>query len=116
MKTKPVITFRNIAKTEAVEKLIQEKIKKIDELCDTITNCRVIVEKPQKHQRNGRPFQVRIEMTVPPNQDIIINRDANRGQKNTTIAAEIRNAFQAAQRQLKRTKAKQLTIVKKEVY
>lgn len=51
--------------SEVVEAHIRDAAEKLDEFCDEIMGCRVLVEVPHKHHRKGKPYHVRIDVTVP---------------------------------------------------
>lgn len=95
------ITYRGILKTEEVENIIKEKVKKLEKICDYISSCRVVVEKPQKHQKSGSPYRVRINLTVPPGHELVVRRETGHGELHEDLGTEIREAFNVAQRQLK---------------
>ncbi len=95
------ITFRDVEKTAEVEELIRQKAAKLDKVSDHISSCRVIVEKLQKHQQNSQPYRVRIDMTIPPGHELVVSRDASKSDLHQDLGAEIRWAFNAAERQLK---------------
>jgi len=106
------ITFRDVQKTDEMDDLIREKSAKLDRICDHLSSCRVVVEKPQKNQSSGQPYRVRIDLTIPPGHEIVVNRDPNKGNLHLDLAAEIRWAFDAAGRQLKELMEKQRRDVK----
>lgn len=88
------ITVRDIENSEALETHIREKAKKLDEFFDHIISCRVVVEMPHKHHHQGKEFNVRISVGVP-GREIVVNRD-----KDEDVYVALRNAFDAAKRQL----------------
>ena len=59
------VSFRKVRNTPAIEDLIGVQTAKLDRVCDHIVGCKIAVEKPQKHQRSGNPFRIRICVTVP---------------------------------------------------
>lgn len=94
------ITFRGVQKTDGLESLIREKASKLDKLSDSLISCHVAVEKPQKHQRSGNPFRVRINLRVPPGQEIVVKRESSGGELHDSVTKVIRDAFEAAHRKL----------------
>jgi cold shock CspA family protein len=106
------ISFRGVEKTEAIENLINQKVDRLERICDYITSCRVVVESLQEHQRSGRPFQLRIFLTLPPGHDIVVKREESQGHVNEDLPMLVRDAFQAAERQLKELVEKQRGQVK----
>jgi cold shock CspA family protein len=95
------ISYRDVQKIDAIENLIKEKTEKLEKLCNYITSCRVAVEKPQKHQRSGSSYRVRIDLTVPPGHELVVRREAGQGNVHEDLTTVIRDAFDAVQRQLK---------------
>lgn len=106
------ITFRNVQKSRAIEDLIRKQAAKLDHVCDHVMSCRVAVEKPQEHQKSGNPFRVRIDVTVPPEHELVVVRDAGEGDPHAQLATVIRDAFGAMRRQLKKLVEKQRGYVK----
>ncbi|MEJ2053650.1 MAG: HPF/RaiA family ribosome-associated protein [Calditrichaceae bacterium] len=107
------ISYRNVEKTTQIEKLIHEKVERLEKICDTVMSCRVAVEKTQKHMQSGNPYRVRIEVTVPPGHTIISKREPGEGDMHHDIPAVLRDTFKAAERQLKDNSEKQHGDVKK---
>jgi cold shock CspA family protein len=95
------IAYRGIEKSDEIEALIREKTEKLEKICGYISSCRIAVEKPQKHQKSGNPYRVRIDVTVPPGHEIVARREPSHGNVHTDLPAEIREAFDAVRRQLK---------------
>ncbi len=107
------ITFRNVDKTDEVDALIRRKAAKLDEICDYLISCRVAVEKVQRHQSSGQPYRVRLDIKMPPGHEIVVNRDPARANLHLDLEAEIRWAFDTAERQIKELMEKQRHDVKK---
>ena len=99
MKLPLQITFRNMEPSEAVEARIREKAEKLDRFCDQIMSCRVVFEAHHQHQHQGNLFHVRIDITVP-DKEIVISREPGRHQAHEDAYVAIRDAFDAARRQL----------------
>jgi ribosomal subunit interface protein len=98
MKLPLEIVFRNVSRTDEIEERIRNKAGKLDRFFDRITGCRVVVEAPHKSHQKGNNYHVRIELTVPGG-ELVVNRDPQTpAHEDLNIA--LRDAFQAAQRQL----------------
>ncbi|MGI6457534.1 MAG: HPF/RaiA family ribosome-associated protein [bacterium] len=106
------IHYRNVVKTPEIENLIREKAEKLERVCDHIISCRVAVEKPQEFQKSGNPYRVRLDIRVPPEHEIIINRDYNNEEMHLPVETVIRNAFRVAWRRLEDLVQKQQGVVK----
>lgn len=58
-------TFKNMPHSETLTELVATEAAKLERFYGRITRCRVLVEKPHRHHRNGAPYHVRIELDVP---------------------------------------------------
>ena len=94
MQTPLQITIRDIEHSDALDAHIQEKVQKLDEFFSRITSCRVVVEMPHKHHKQGKQFNVRIDIDVPGS-EIVINHDHS-----GDVYVALRDAFNAANRKL----------------
>ncbi|MGF1478073.1 MAG: HPF/RaiA family ribosome-associated protein [Cyanophyceae cyanobacterium] len=94
------ISYQNVEKTEAIDSLIHEKISKLEQFCDHITSCRVAVEKAHDHPSSGSPFRVRLDITIPPGHELAVNRNPGEGNQYDSLPTVIRDAFEAARRQV----------------
>ena len=94
MQTPLQITIRNVEPSEALATRIRDKTQKLEQFFDHITSCRVVVESPQKHHQ-GKQFNVCIDIGVPGN-EFVVNRDHH-----DDVYVALRDAFEAAKRQLK---------------
>lgn len=107
------ISYRGVEKVDEIDSLVRRKAEKLDRICNYISSCRVMIEKAQKHQRSAQPYKVRIDLKIPPAHELVINRDPARGDLHLDLAAEVRWAFDAAERRLKELMEKQRRDVKK---
>jgi ribosomal subunit interface protein len=89
------ITLRDIPHSDAVEARIREKIEKLDRFHERVMSCRVTVESPQQRKHQGKLYSVHIDMKVPGGGELVVNR-----MQNEDIYVGIRDAFNAAARQL----------------
>ncbi len=101
------ISMRDIPRSEAIESHIREKVDKLEQFYDRMTSCRVTLEMPHKHKHQGKLMNVRIDITLPQG-EINVNRHAN---EDAYVA--IRDAFDAARRQLEDYARKQRGKVKR---
>jgi len=106
------IAFKNVEKSEAIENLIREKVSKLERLHDNIISCRIAVERPQKKQQSGNPYRVRIMLRIPPGRELVVTRDPMDNELHDPLDIVVRDAFEAAWRQLKRQVEQQQDEVK----
>jgi ribosome-associated translation inhibitor RaiA/cold shock CspA family protein len=88
------ITARNFDLSKVTREEIHKRAEKLDTYYDQIMHCRVVVEVPHRHHREGLLYNVRIDMTVP-GAELVIKREPNED-----LDVAIRDAFDAARRQL----------------
>jgi len=93
------ITFRNMDPSEAVEAKVRERAEKLDRFADQLMSCRVIIEAPHRHQHKGGLYHVRIDMTVP-GKELVVSRAPGDNQAHQDVYVAVRDAFDAARRQL----------------
>lgn len=93
------ITFRNVARSDAVEAKIRERAAKLDTYYDRITGCHVTVEAPHRHHHQGKLFQVGIDLILPGT-EIVVNRAPQEDHAHEDVFVAVRDAFDAARRQL----------------
>ena len=65
MKLPLQIRFLGMEPSEALESAARKKADKLDQLCPSIMSCHVNIEQTHKHQHQGRPFAVRLDVRVP---------------------------------------------------
>lgn len=101
MKVPLEVTYRDVDKTVALETLVNEKMAKLERLCDYIGSCQIAIEKINDRPKAGSPYRVRIDITVPPGHEIVADSHPNEGTQYVEVDTVIRDAFSMAERQLK---------------
>ncbi|MBE9169149.1 HPF/RaiA family ribosome-associated protein [Pleurocapsales cyanobacterium LEGE 06147] len=112
MKVPAEISYREVEKTEALDSLIHEKLAKLEKFCDHISSCHVAIEKIHDRPKTGSPYRVRLDITVPPGHEIAAVSNPDEGNQYEPLEAVIRDAFEAARRQLVKLNEKQHDRVK----
>jgi ribosomal subunit interface protein len=93
------ITFRNLPPSDAVTARIHERIAELERFDSRIIGCRVLVEARHRRQRKGRLYRVAIELVVPGG-EVVVSRDPDQAHEHEDVYVAIRDAFNAAARQL----------------
>lgn len=93
------ISFRNMDASPAVEAVVREKAAKLDRFFDRIVSCHVTVEAPHRHHHKGKLYNVRIDIGVS-GKDVHVNQEGPQNHAHEDIYVAIRDAFDAAVRQL----------------
>lgn len=99
MPTNLQIHFKNLDRSDAVEADVRRHAENLATFCGKIMSCRVVVERPHRHQRQGRLFHVRIDLTLPGH-ELIVNRSAEEARQHEDVHVAIRDAFDAIRRQV----------------
>lgn len=90
------ITLRNLAHSDVVSELIRRRADWLQHYHPHLMHCRVVLELAERHQHQGRQFIARIGLKVP-GADIVVDH-----QQNEDVLVALRDAFDAARRQLER--------------
>jgi len=106
MKLPLQITARNIVLTEAIEAVVRKKARKLERFYDGIMSCRVVVEAPHRHHNKGVLYNASIDITIPGS-EVVVKREPRED-----LYVAIRDAFEAARRQLQNISRKQRNDVK----
>ncbi len=94
------VTFRSTPRSGAVEAHIREQADKLDMFYDRIMGCRVVVAAPHRRHHKGKLYHVRVDMSVPGG-ELVVNREPSKDGAHEDVYVAIRDAFVAAERQLK---------------
>ncbi len=95
MNIPPQINVRGVDNAAEVEGKIRERVLRLERYSDEIQRCQVWVQAPHGHHRQGRLCDVRIRITVP-NEELVVENQP----RDDDVQVAIRNAFDAARRQL----------------
>ena len=102
------LTFRDVAHEQALDALIRQHVDRLQRFCDHIDSCRVAVERPHRHQGSGDDFRVRIDVRVAAGREIVADQHSTEA----PLQQVVREAFHAAERQLKKLQEQQRGFVK----
>ncbi|PZO61290.1 MAG: ribosome-associated protein [Phormidesmis priestleyi] len=101
MRISPIISYRDVPKTDALESLITQKIEKLEQYYDQISSCRVAIEKTHVHPGSGSSYRVRLDITVPENREVVVDKSPDEGVQYPPLETVIGDAFDVANRQLR---------------
>jgi len=93
------ISFHGMEPSPAIEARIREKAAKLERFYDRIIGCRVTIEAPHRHHRHGKLYNVRIDLSVP-GKDVFVGHSGPLNHAHEDVYVAIRDAFNAAGRQL----------------
>lgn len=89
------ITFLNVPQSDAIEAEIRKRAEKLDRFSADVMHCEVTIDTAGKHKKQGRSYEVRIDLTVPGTEIAVshVHRHEN-------VFVVVRDAFDAATRKL----------------
>ncbi len=104
------IAFHNLQSSPAIEAELRKHVDKLEHRFGRLTGCRVSVEKLHSQHRTGNLLEVHITLSVPGHgRDLVVSKPPQRVQErfaNPDIHVSIREAFDAAERQLEAFKGR----------
>jgi ribosome-associated translation inhibitor RaiA len=93
------ITFHAVPHSDAVEAEIRARAAELEHFYDHIIGCRVVVDAPHERHHQGMLYSVRVDLHVPEG-EIVVGRERRFDHAHEDVYVAIRDAFDAAVRQL----------------
>ncbi len=93
------IRFHHVDRSEALEAAIQKRAEKLEAFGEHIVSCRVTVDAPHKHHRQGNLYTVTVDVRLPGG-EVVASRDSGMDHGHEDAFVAVRDAFKAAQRQV----------------
>src|SRR6202023_3302555 len=93
------ITFQNSEPSEAIRSEVEKQAKRLEKFHDRITSCHVTVIAPTMKRRHGDLFKIDICVAMP--QHILVSKAHGDAPEHEHVMVAIKDAFAAAQRQIK---------------
>ena len=94
------VVFHNIDQTEALVDAVQKRVEKLERFCDHIITGRVVLDAPHNNHHKGKVYKVGLEFHTPT-VEVRVNQDQHDNHAHEDLYVAIRDAFNAAERQLK---------------
>jgi ribosome-associated translation inhibitor RaiA/cold shock CspA family protein len=96
------IGFHNMDPSPKIEQEIRQRVEKLERRYSNLIGCRVTVEALHNQHRTGNLHEVHITLSVP-GRDLVVSREPHRAKDRYArpdIQTSLRDAFEAAARQL----------------
>jgi cold shock CspA family protein len=94
------VTFRNTVADPEIEAVVRREAAKLERYHRPIIGCRVAIERPQRFQRQGSVYRVRLFITAGTRRPIVVSRDPRDSDMHDDLRTIVLGAFKAARRQL----------------
>jgi len=99
MNTPLQISFHNLPHSGVIERAIQEAASRLEGIHDRIMSCRVIVDQPHRHHKEGNPFQIRIDLKMP-GAELVVKRQPPESLAYGDLSTVIQEAFDEMEHQI----------------
>ena len=99
MKLPVQIAFHNMPHDAGIESAIRANAEWLDNYYDRIMSCRVVVDHPHLHHKEGNLYQIRIDLKVPEG-ELAVKREPSLHVDYKDLDSMIRDAFDEVRRQL----------------
>lgn len=106
------VTFKNLSHSNAIEAEVRERAEKLDRFHPHIISCRVVIEAQRgRTSAAGQVYHVRVELSVP-NAVLAVHEEKQQRRFHEDIYVAVREAFDAARRELEDVARRQRWYVK----
>jgi cold shock CspA family protein len=102
-------------RVDELRPLIDRLVRRLDHHSKSIIACRVALDRNRRQQRSGSPYRVRVEITLAPDLDLVVDRDGVHGHLDETVEYALRQAFHTMERKLEFASQKRRGDVKRHV-
>lgn len=106
------LTYDGIPRSGWVDDYVEDRVSRLEHICDDLIACRVVIERAQHHKNKGNPYRARVEITLPPKKDLVGDKQGTVEDPHVQLRPIIRKAFEAVEKQLKKEMARRRGDVK----
>jgi cold shock CspA family protein len=94
------IAFQHCEPSEEIRSEITRQVKRLEKFSHRITSCHVVIAAPQTRHRGGDLFKIDVRIAMPERKDVIVGRTHGDAPEHEHALVAIRDAFDAAVRQI----------------
>lgn len=94
------VVFHNIDQSDAIMDAVNKRISKLERYCDQIITGRVVLDSPHNNHHKGKVYSVGLEIHTSQ-KEVRVNQEQHDNHAHEDLYVAIRDAFNAAERQLK---------------
>lgn len=100
METPAKIDFQGTTLSAHVQQSVVAHIAALEKRFGRITACRIAVDGPSAHHRNGGQYEVAVHLALPDGREVNIDRTATADERFADPAFAVNDAFKRARRRL----------------
>lgn len=94
------IVFHNIDQSDALTDSVNKRVEKLRRYNGDIISGRVVLDSPHNNHHKGKVYSVTLELHTP-NKEVVVTQEQHDNHAHEDLYVAIRDAFNAAERQLK---------------
>lgn len=94
------IVFHNIDQSDALTDSVNKRVEKLRRYNGDIIGGRVVLDSPHNNHHKGKVYSVTLELHTP-NKEVVVTQEQHDNHAHEDLYVAIRDAFNAAERQLK---------------
>lgn len=99
METPIQVTFRNMDRSSALEDRAKELARRLEQHCDHLMSCRVVIEAPHRRHNKGKLYRVAVDVRVP-GRELVVKEKPEHNHAHEDPYVALRDAFNAMTRRL----------------
>jgi ribosome-associated translation inhibitor RaiA len=103
MQREPVITWRNVQRSEAVQAIFRKRIEAVEKICPNAVGLRITLDAPQKPRHTARGFDVRLHLEVP-GPDLDVARTVRHGHASDDLVPAVSATFTALEKRVRESR------------
>ena len=100
MQTPVEVEFQEMVVSPAVQELIGEHVRKLEQRYGRITACRIVVKGPGLRHQTGGQYDINIRLVLPDGREVNIGRTPKADERHSELSFAINDAFKRARRRL----------------
>lgn len=101
------IAYRDVERTQLLDDVVARQLERLEEFCEGVISCRVILERPHKHPGVGSGFRVCVIVRLPPTREVVVRRESTQGELHDALPTIVKDAFEAAARKCREIRRRQ---------
>ena len=93
--------FRNMEPSDAIKEKVADRMAWLEGHHARITHLKVTIEAPHRNHQKGKIYHIKIAIGLPGRPDLVVSHEPEANHAHEDVYVAIRDAFDAARRQLK---------------
>jgi cold shock CspA family protein len=100
MQTDANIAFKNFEPADHVRERVAQEVARLEQFHPRMIACHVVVERVTARRHKGDLYRARVHVTLPGGKEVAVTRNQDDAHAHQDVLVAVRDAFDAAQRQI----------------